>query len=77
MVPISPVSPSKRKDELPLTRFKVERSAYSMRALPQTFTVETEYQRYMSAELSSAETGILHFWEVSSSLELQYSTAHS
>jgi hypothetical protein len=75
MAPTPPVSPSKRKDELPPTRFRVERTV--TRVSPQTFSVEMEYQRYISAELSSAETDILQFWEVSSSLELHYNTAHS
>jgi len=74
---ISHVSPPKHEVNLPPTRFKVHHSAYERSVPSKTFTVETEYQRYTSAELSSPEMDILRFWEVSSSLKLHYNTAHS
>ena len=64
--PIPPVLPSKDKDDTPPTHFKI---AHVMTwRPPQTFTVEAKFQRYISTELSSVETDILQFWEVSSGL---------
>ena len=48
----------------PPTRFKVERSAYESKTLLQEFTVEAEYRKYASGDLSFDKTDILRFWEV-------------
>jgi hypothetical protein len=50
---------------LPPTWFKVERSIYDKRSTPQVSTVKAEFQKYISSDISSKETDILQFWEVS------------
>jgi hypothetical protein len=61
----SPVHPVPRPGgKAPPTRFKVERSAYESKSSLQEFTVEAEYRKYASGDLSSNQTDILKFWEV-------------
>jgi hypothetical protein len=60
----------------PPTRFKVERSAYESKSSLQEFTVEAEYRKYASGDLSSNKTDILKFWEVRPML-LDGSTTHT
>lgn len=49
----------------PPTRFTLGRSVYERRTSPQAFTVEAEFQKYASGQMSSDQTDILRFWEVS------------
>ena len=62
--PVQPTPPARGKP-LP-TRFKIDRSIYQKKAVPQEFTVDAEYRKYALGEISSEETDILRFWEVRS-----------
>ena len=55
-----PVSPLK----IAPTRFKVQDSVYRKRSTRNTFSVDAEFQKYISGSISSEETNILRFWEV-------------
>jgi hypothetical protein len=59
---VKPV-PVARSQPLP-TQFKVEHSVYKKRP-SHSFTVEAEYRKYISGDISSEGTDILRFWEVS------------
>ena len=73
----SPVHPVPRPGgKAPPTRFKVARSAYENKSSRQEFTVEAEYRKYASGDLSSDKTDILKFWEVRSIL-LDDATTHT
>jgi hypothetical protein len=58
---VEPV-PVARSQPLP-TWFKVEHSVYEKRP-SHSFTVEAEYRKYISGDISSEGTDILRFWEV-------------
>ena len=59
-----PIAQVKSRSSRP-TRFKIERPAlHEMSPSPQESTVETEFRKYTSGEVSSKETDVLGFWEV-------------
>lgn len=45
------------------TRFKVQDSVYNKKST-QEFSVDAEFQKYISGSISSEQTSILRFWEV-------------
>jgi hypothetical protein len=55
--PVSGVKPAP-------TRFKVQDSVYNKKSTHNEFSVEVEFQKYISGSMSSEETSILRFWEV-------------
>jgi hypothetical protein len=54
--------------ELAPTRFKVQDSVYKKKSTRNAFSVDIEFQKYISGSISSEETNILWFWEVRSFL---------
>jgi hypothetical protein len=46
------------------TQFKVQDSVYSKKSTHNEFSVDAEFQKYISGSISSEETSILRFWEV-------------
>jgi hypothetical protein len=53
------------KGKIRQTRFKVRQpDLYATRPSPQEYTVETEFTKYTSGEVSASETDVLWFWEV-------------
>lgn len=53
------------RETLPSTRFNVSRSTlYKSTPSPQELSVESEFRKYTSGEVTSEETDILWFWEV-------------
>ena len=51
------------EDEDPPSRFIIKHSAYARKTSVQEFTVETEYRKYVSGNLTE-DTDILKYWEV-------------
>jgi uncharacterized protein YwgA len=45
-------------------RFKVQDSVYQKKPTCNTFSVDIEFQKYVSGSISSEDTDILRFWEV-------------
>ncbi len=55
---------SRSEGRAPPTRFKVQRSAYANKSSLQEFTVDAEFQKYASGDLTLHQSSILKFWEV-------------
>ena len=72
--PIAPLNDEEDSDE-PM-RFQLKHSVYKRDSPSQMITVEVEYQKYASGELSSAKMDILQFWEVRSAF-LDRTMTHS
>ena len=65
--PSNPVRPAPvARYEASPTRFTVEHSAFAKR-LSHPLTVDAEFRKYAMGDISSPETNILRFWEVSHS----------
>ena len=62
--PVAPLDDEEDSDEP--TRFQLKRPVPERDSPSQMFTVDVEYRKYASGELSSAKMDILQFWEVSS-----------
>lgn len=63
--PKSPADPVPRPEgQAPPTRFKFERPTYRSQPSHQPSTVEAEYNKYTTHDLSSPATDIVKFWEV-------------
>ena len=68
-------APAAEENSCP-TQFKCGTSVHTNNPSPEEFSVEAEYRKYASGEVSSAVTDILWFWEVRS-FQLNDAMAHS
>jgi len=67
LLPITEISDrlvSHSEGRAPPTRFKVQRSAYANKSSLQEFTVDAEFRKYASGDLTSHQSSMLKFWEV-------------